>query len=94
MKEFRRYKNKTYYYVGYASEGLVRFNPEYKVGLTIALLKLRDDDMFITTEIIDSVNKNVYGPDKAFFPSLYTHVVGWDKRDVIEQVFSKEWYKP
>ena len=94
MKQLRHYKNKTYYYISYASQGFVDFNPQYKVGITIAELEMNDQNMFVTKKFIESVNTDKYGPNHPFLPSTLWCVIGYDKKDVIEQIFTKEWYRP
>jgi len=84
------YKSKDYYYITYTSQNFVTLNPRYKIGINIFILQY-DGENFFVKETIESVNEKEY-VDKKFFPVIRWCVFGWRKRDIIEQVFTKDWY--
>lgn len=86
----RKYKNKDYYYIKYSSPDFVRLNPKYSVGVDIFVLQY-DGKMFYVKEAIDATNKKEY-IGLSFFPYPPICVLGWDKKDVINQIFTKDWY--
>ena len=85
-----KYKNKDYYYITYSSPGFVRLNPKYKVGVNIFILQY-DGKTFYVKKAIDAINKKEY-IGLNFFPNTTVCVLGCDKKDVIGQIFKKDWY--
>lgn len=86
----RKYKNKDYYYISYTSPGFVKLNPRYEVSINIFILQY-DGEMFFVKKVIDSANEKEYF-NKRFFPNMNLCILGWDKRNVVNQIFTKDWY--